>query len=101
MVDVAADGLFQLGSRAMDATPKLFFSECCEPAFDQVEPTGGGRREVQMEAGPLGQPCADQFGLVGSVVVQNQMHVQLRRHVLLDGIEEGAKLGGAVAAVGL
>src|SRR5579859_7069269 len=85
----------------MDAAPELLFGERSEPALDQVEPTGRSGSEVQMEAGPLSQPVANQFGLVGSVVIQNQMHLQLWRQVVLDGVEEGAELGGAVAAVRL
>ena len=36
-----------------------------------------------------------------SVVVEDQMNVELLRHVAFDGVEEGAKLGRAMAALGL
>ena len=35
-----------------------------EPAFDQVEPGGAGRREVQMKAWMSCQPCSDRRVLV-------------------------------------
>ncbi len=38
VVDVAADGLFQLFGRAMNASPELLFGEGSEPSFDQVQP---------------------------------------------------------------
>ena len=85
----------------MDAAAQLFFCQRGEPALDQVEPTGRSGREVQMEAGALGQPVANQLGFMGAVVVQNQMHLQLCRHVVLDSVEEEAKLPGAMPAVRL
>ena len=54
---------------------------------------------MQMEARTLGQPGANQLRFVGAVVVQNQGNVQLRGHVLLDDVEEFAKLGRAMTAV--
>ncbi len=56
---------------------------------------------MQVEAWPLGQPVADDFSLMGSVVVQNQVNVEFGRNVVLDGVEEGAELDGAVAAMGV
>jgi hypothetical protein len=51
VLDEATAGCFQLFGGAMDAAPELLFSKQSEPAFDQVEPTGRGGREVQMKAG--------------------------------------------------
>lgn len=93
---------FQLARGAMYAAPELLFgSRWRANALDQVEPTGRSRREMQMEARTLGQPVANQLRLVSAVVVQDQMHVQFCGHVLLDGVEEGAELGGTVAAARL
>jgi len=63
-----------------------------KPSFHPVEPTGRGRREVQVETRPFHQPVADQLRLVRAVVVQDQVNVQFRRHALFDGIEKPAKL---------
>ena len=101
VVDVVSDGLFQLFGGAVNASSELLFGEVCEPAFDQVQPRGRGWGEVQVEARPLGQPVMDQIGLVGAVVVQDQVDVQLRRYVLFDGVEEVAELDGPVAALEL
>jgi hypothetical protein len=43
----------------------------------------------------------DQLSLAGAVVVQDQVHVQLRRHVLLDAVEEVAELPGTVPLLDL
>src|SRR5260221_2044610 len=50
-----------------------------------------------MPARPSPQPIADQRRLVSGVVVHDEMHVEIRRHVGLDLVEELAELGGAVA----
>jgi hypothetical protein len=44
--EVVADGVFQFAGAAMDAAAQLFFGEACEPALDQVEPGGAGRRRI-------------------------------------------------------
>src|ERR1035437_1413690 len=50
-----------------------------------------------MEAGPFGQPVLNQLRLVRSVVVQDEVYVQRVGHVLLDGVEEVAELGGTMS----
>ncbi len=80
----------------MHAAAELFFRQQSEPALDQVEPAGRGGREMQMEARSFHQPVTNQLGFMGAVVVQDQMHVQFRGHVLLDGIEEVAELQRAM-----
>ena len=77
VLDEATDGLLQFLGGAMDAAAELFFGQQREPAFHQVEPTGRGGREVQMEARPFHQPVADQLRFVSAVVIQNQVNVQL------------------------
>jgi len=52
---------------------------------------------VDMEAGPFGQPVLNQLRLVRSVVVQDEVYVQRIGHILLDGVEEVAELGGTMA----
>ena len=85
----------------MHAPAQLLFGEQTEPALHQVQPGGTGGREMNMEAGPLGEPVPDQRRLVGGVVVGNQVHVQLGGHLGLYGIEKLAELQGPVAAVAL
>lgn len=75
VLDEVADGLFEFFGRAMDTAAQLFFRQCREPSFYEVDPRGRSRCEVQVEALPLGQPVTNQLGLMGSVVIQNQVHV--------------------------
>jgi len=56
---------------------------------------------VQLEAGVLQQPVLDGGRLVGGVVVQDQVQVQVLRDGLVDQLEELQELLMPVAAVGL
>ena len=75
VLDKAADGLLEFFGGAMDAAAQLFFGQCGEPSFHQIDPGGRSGREVQVEARPLGQPVTNQLRLMGSVVIQDQVHV--------------------------
>ena len=56
---------------------------------------------MEFEARVSEQPFLDLGGLVGAVVVKDQMHAQLRRHLLIHVLQELLELSGSVAAVGL
>ena len=73
------DGRDQFLHAAKDATPKALLRQLAEPAFDQVEPRGARGREMQLEARVGGQPLANRFVLVGSVVVQDYVQREVAR----------------------
>ena len=52
---------------------------------------------MDVPARTLGEPAADQFGLVARRVVHDDVHVEISGHVALDFVEELAELLGAVA----
>ena len=85
----------------VDAAADHLVGEEAEPAFDLVDPGGAGRGEVHVEAGMAGQPRLDRGGLVGAVVVADQVDVQVGGHGLVDRGQELLELGGAVPAVQL
>lgn len=58
------------------------------PALHLIEPGRIAVHVVDMEAGPLSQPGPNLGGLVGSVVVNEQVDVQNLRYRLLDLPEE-------------
>jgi len=97
MRDELVDGGFQFFGRAVDAASELTICEQRKPAFHQVQPRGGGGREVDMEARPLGEPVLNQLGFVSAVVVHDEMDVQFFRHVFLYGVEKVAELFAAMA----
>ena len=54
---------------------------------------------MDVPARALGQPVADRLGLVGGVVVHDQMDIEVGRHAGLDLVEELPELAGAVLRV--
>ena len=96
-VDVVEDGALQLLGGAMDAAPDLFVGQQPEPALDLVEPGGAGGCEMGLPARPFGEPVADRLGLVGPVVVHDDVDVEISRDVRLDEVEEFAELSGPMA----
>ena len=85
----------------VDAAADQLVGQEAEPAFDLVDPGGAGRGEVHVEAGVAGQPGLDRRGLVGGVVVADQVHVELGGHGLVDGGQELLELDRPVPAVQL
>jgi hypothetical protein len=88
-----------LARAAMAAATNLFVGEFDEPTFDEVEPGRAGGREVHVEPGMPSQPTEDRGCLVGGIVVQDEMHVEVSWHGAVDGVEEGSELAGSMPAV--
>ena len=63
-IDIGADGRLQLFGRPVSAAFDLLFGQQREEALDLVDPGRGGRGEVGMPVRTLGEPVADQLGLV-------------------------------------
>ena len=101
VIDEAANSVFQLAFAAVDAAPDLFFGQLSEPVLDQIEPGSRGGSEVQVEARTFGKPAADRLGLMRTVVVQDEVHVEFCGYVAFDGIEESAELTGTMTMMKL
>ena len=56
---------------------------------------------MDMVTGMAQQPALNGRGLMGRVVIHDQMHLTFRGHVGLDGIEEPAEPSGSVPALQL
>jgi hypothetical protein len=67
----AGDGALQVGNAGEAASANHLLES--EPAFDQVEPRGTGRSEVQVKTRMFSQPPRDGRMFVGAVVVTDQM----------------------------
>ena len=83
----------------MSTAANLFVREVGEEALDLVDPGATLGSEVQMEARVSQQPALDQRGLVGPVVVEDEMDLQFLRHVVVDRVEKLSKLDAAVASM--
>lgn len=93
--------VLEFAGAAVNAAAQLLFTKQREPAFDQVKPGTTGRREMQMEARVAQQPTLNGRRLVGTVVVKNQVQVQLIGHTGVNGFKEVAKLDRAVTPMKL
>ena len=71
--EVVHNGLLQLGDAFENAAANAFSGDLGEESLDHIEPGGGGRGEVQVEARVPPEPAFDRRGLVGGVVVDDQM----------------------------
>ncbi len=54
---------------------------------------------MQMKAWPLAQPAVNERRLVGGVVVEEEVDFEVRWNRLIDGVEDLAKLHGAMATM--
>ena len=63
-----------------------------EPALDLVQPRGIGGRVVDVVTPPIPEPGSHFRMLVGGVVIDDEMHVEVRRHIRIDMLEEGEEL---------
>src|SRR5450759_1383436 len=100
-VDVIANSCFQAARAAKDATPQLLRGQESKPTLDEIEPRGTGRREVQLKAWALDQPALNSGSFMSTVVVEDQMDIELWRHLRIDLVEELAKLKRTVSATKL
>jgi hypothetical protein len=100
-VQPSSDRLLQCLSGAMGAAPDPLLGQFREPALDQVQPGRVGGREVEVEARMPDQPAADGRSLVRGVVVQDEVDVELGRHLPIDALQELAELHCPVPAMEL
>lgn len=85
---IIADGAFEFDRTAVRATLDLALGGQREPAFHQIEPGTGSRREMQVKARMARKPGAHRRGFVRAVVVHDQMDRQVWGHIMLDGAQE-------------
>ena len=76
-------------------------SDVDEAAFELIEPNGKGSRDVNVPAWMAGEPSSDLVVLVGGVVVNDKVDVELGRHMASIVAQEGEKLLMAMAGLAL
>ena len=90
--DEAVDFFDQVGGGIERATTDSALGDEGEETFDLVEPGGIGGCEVNVPTRTAGEPSSDLWMLVGGVVVDDEMDVELGRHIGLDVTQEGEEL---------
>ena len=89
----------QLSRRGMHPPAELLTRQVGEPAFHLVEPGGRGRGAVHLIVRPLRQPRRDRSGLVGGVVVHDDVDGQPCGDAGINLLQEGEELPGAMPLV--
>ena len=84
-VEEVLNGGHEIGHAGEDAAAQSLLGELPKPALDEVQPRAAGGGEVEMEARMLGKPGSDACVLVGLVVVEDQMQVELGRELAIEG----------------
>ena len=84
IVDVVIDFLDQFLHAAKRSPTKSLLRDAIEPDFHLIEPGGIGWSEVYVEPWPRGEPASNSQMLVCGVIIQDDVHFQVLRHVLLN-----------------
>ena len=88
LLDVAADGVLEVGDGLEDAAPDAPAGDDGEEAFDGVKPRGRGGGEMEDPARMVGQPFSDLGVLVGGVIVRNGVDDLAGRNRPLHSVEK-------------
>ena len=88
MFDISRDLFDEFFHAGEGTAPDSFLGDEPEPAFDLVEPGRIGGREMDVISGPSGEPASDLRGLVGGVVVDDEMNVEIFGHIGIDVTQE-------------
>ena len=91
--------IFEALDALVGGAPELLLGEPGEPPFHQVDPRGVSGREMEVESAVPDQPAPDTGDLVGVVVVENEMEVEILRRLALDGLEEPEELLATVSSM--
>src|SRR6478609_2908139 len=91
----------QISHRVKRATTNRLTGNLTEPDLDLIEPRSVGGRVVNMKASSTRKPSFNFGMLVSSVVVHDQMHIELFGHASLDVAQEGQEFLMAMARFAL
>ena len=97
IVHIGSDGFDQSPLTLKGSPTQSLVGNLAEPALDQLKPGTGSRNKVQMEARMPLEPRLDARVLVGSVVVHDQVQIQLSWRVSIDVLQRANKSLMAVA----
>src|SRR5215472_16760554 len=93
------DGLFQFGDGMKGSSTNHAFCNQSEPALNLVKPGAGGGGEVNVKSAALHglEPALDGAALMGAVIVDDEVHVQVLRHFFFQLAQEADKFSAAMA----
>lgn len=103
VLDPPVDAVSELGHGPEAGVGERFAGQHGEPGFDQVQPRGRGRREVQVPTATVGmfEPVPNRCALVCRQVVQHYMAFEVLGHGEVDQLEERQHVGAGMTATGV
>ena len=93
LLEIGFDCRLEFSDAAEDAAADGVAGDQAEEAFDQIDPGGRGRGEVEVEAGVALEPSLDLGVLVRRVVVDDEMPIERFGGVAVD-LALGAESAG-------
>ena len=82
----------------MRATFNLALAQESKPALDLVEPGTVRGSKMQVVSGTAQQLVFDRRSFVGAVIIHDQVHLQMLRHLSVDVVEEFSEFSRAMPA---
>src|SRR5271155_6288803 len=84
ILDVVIDFLDQFLHAPKGSPAKSLLCNAIEPDFHLIEPRSIGRSEMHVESWPCGEPAFNSQMLVRGVIIHDDVHLQVLRHILLN-----------------
>jgi hypothetical protein len=100
-LEVEADCILELAGAPVHPSLELLASQFSKPALHLVDPGRVGRREVQVESGMAEQPALRRRRIVGAEVIEDEVDLEISRHLRIDAVEELPELDRTVASMDL
>ena len=97
LLEIGVDGGDQIVHAVEHAAPNPLRCEVAKPAFDEIQPRGTRRREVQDKARMRGQPRGHVRVRVRPVVIQDEMERQVPRELAVEPPQEPQEFAVRVA----
>ena len=97
VLDELSDDVLELACAAVHSPPNLSLRQKREEPFDEIEPGRIRWRVVRVKSWTPMKPIANGFGLVGSVVVHDDVRVQFLRNLSVEFPKKLVELLAAVA----
>ncbi len=95
------DGVLESAGAAVSPSAELLLGEQSEPTLHLVDPGGVGRREMEMKPCVAKKPAPDEWSLMGPVVVEDKMDVEVDRHLAVNAVEKAPEFNGAMSSMSL
>ena len=98
--DVFLNCVLQISDTLKHAAANAIMGDSGEESLNLIEPTAVGRSEMEFPPGVFGQPIFNRLSRVRGVIVQNDVHVQIRWDFSLDLSQKVQEFLGTVLGFG-